>query len=164
MRMTGLALGVAALLTPLGAAAQGSESGLEGAWRVVETRTTGPGARVVRDPQPGLLLFVDGHYSYTLVTGDGPRTELPGGLVMAEDLVRVWNPFTANAGTYQVDGDRMIRRPIVAKSPDAMAPGAFNEYTFRLSADTLWITSAGTETGPSVNPTTVRYERGGDPQ
>jgi hypothetical protein len=47
----------------------------------------------------------------------------------------------------------------VAKSPDAMAPGAFNEYTFRISADTLWITPTRTEDGPTTGASTVRYVR-----
>ena len=74
-------------------------------------------------------------------------------------IMSAWNPFAANAGTVEVTADRMIRRPFVAKSPDAMGPGVYNEYTFRLSADTLWVTTVGTETGPSGNPTTVRYLR-----
>ena len=140
--------------------AQVSPEALDGAWRVVEVMSTGPaGARTLGDPQPGLLLFTEGHYSYTLVNGDQPRPRPPGGLATAEQLLAAWSPFAANAGTFELDGDRMIRRPIVAKSPDAMGPGIFNEYTFRLAADTLWITTVGTETGPSRNPTTVRYER-----
>jgi hypothetical protein len=74
-------------------------------------------------------------------------------------MLGVWGPFTANAGTFEVSGDTMTRRPLVAKSPDAMARGAFNAYTFRLVADTLWVSTAGTEAGPARYPSTVRYER-----
>ena len=148
------------VLAPAGAAAQAEAEALEGAWRVVEVVTTGAGgARTLGAPQPGLLLFTDGHYSYALVNGDQPRPRPPGALATAEQLLAAWGPFAANAGTYEISGDRMIRRPIVAKSPDAMGPGVFNEYTYRLSADTLWITTVGTETGPARNPTTVRYLR-----
>jgi hypothetical protein len=62
-------------------------------------------------------------------------------------MLDVWSPFTANAGTFEVSGNSMTRRPVVAKSPDAMAPGASNQYTFRLSADTLWVTTVGNEGG-----------------
>jgi hypothetical protein len=147
------------LLAPQEALGQSPAETLEGAWRVVEVVTAGPGARTISAPQPGLLLFTGGYYSYTLVTGDQPRPTPPGGLASAEQLLAAWNPFAANAGTFEVRDGTMIRRPIVAKSPDAMGPGLFNEYTFRLSADTLWITSVGTETGPSRNPMTVRYVR-----
>jgi hypothetical protein len=150
---------VTAMLAPRDALAQASVQGLEGAWRVVEVEVTGPGARTVESPQPGLLLFTGRYYSYTFVTSDTPRPALPPGPATAEDLAMLWNPFTANAGTFEVSGSTMTRRPIVAKSPDAMAPGVFNQYSFRLSADTLWMTTTATEGGPVRNPSTVRYLR-----
>ena len=159
MRSAALAVGVAVLLTPSGLEGQTAAQGLEGAWQVTELVTTGPGARTISSPQPGLLLFTGRYYSYTLVTGDRPRPNLPRGVPTAEQLIMVWNPFSANAGTFELSGNTMTRRPLVSKSPDAMAPGAFNEYTFRVSADTLWLTTARTEGGPAMNPTTVRYIR-----
>jgi hypothetical protein len=159
MRSAALVVGVAVLLAPFGLVGQTTAQGFEGAWRVTEVVTTGPGARTMRSPQPGMLLFTGRYYSYTLVTGDQPRPDQPRGLPTAEALVMLWNPFSANAGTFEVSGNTMTRRPIVSKSPDAMAPGAFNAYTFRMSADTLWLTTARTEGGPARNPTTVRYVR-----
>jgi hypothetical protein len=160
MRRTVLALGAVVVLVPKGISAQTEAVALEGAWRVVEVVSSGPGGtRTLGEPQPGPFLFTGGHYSYTLVNGDQPRPRPPGGFATAEQLLAAWNPFAANAGTFEVEGNRMIRRPIVAKSPDAMGPGIFNEYTFRLSADTLWITTVGTESGPARAPTTVRYVR-----
>jgi hypothetical protein len=126
---------------------------------VVEVEITGPGARTVESPQPGLLLFTGRYYSYTFVTSDTPRPPLSAGPATAEALATLWNPFTANAGTFEVSGSTMTRRPLVAKSPEAMAPGAFNQYSFRLTADTLWITTTATESGPTRNPSTVRYLR-----
>lgn len=159
MRSTVLTVGLALGLIPSGLGAQQEVQDLEGAWRVTEVVTTGPGGRTNSSPQPGLLLFTGRHYSYTLVTSDEPRPELGPGLASAEDLLTVWNPFTANAGTFEISADVMRRRPLVAKSPDAMAPGAYNEYTFRLDADTLWITTVGTEGGRARYPSTVRYVR-----
>jgi hypothetical protein len=156
---TAAALGVALLMGPSVLAGQSAEAALQGAWRVAQVVRSGAGAGVNDSPQPGLLLFAGRHYSYTLLTGDEPRPDLPNRLPTAEELLMVWNPFSANAGTFEVSGDTMTRRPIVSKGPAAMAPGAFNEYTFRLSADTLWITPARTEAGPARNPVTVRYTR-----
>ena len=157
MRSAALAVVITAMLTPQGVRGQEQVPGLDGAWTI--TAMTASGGQVVTSPQPGVLLFTGGHYSYTLVTGDVPRPDLPRGVVTTADLLRVWNPFSANAGRFEVSGDTMIRRPIVAKNPDAMAPGAYNAYTFRLDADTLWVTTVGTESGPARNPTTVRYLR-----
>jgi hypothetical protein len=153
------ALVLVLVVTPHGVEAQSSAAGLEGAWRVVEVETTGPGARTVESPQPGLLLFTGRYYSYTFVTSDTPRPPLPAGPATAEDLATLWNPFTANAGTFEVSGSTMTRRPLVAKSPDAMATGVFNQYSFQLSGDTLWMTTTSTEGGPVRNPSTVRYLR-----
>jgi hypothetical protein len=115
--------------------------------------------QTIDTPQPGVLLFTGGYYSYTLINGDRPRPDLPRGVASAPELLAVWSPFSATAGTFEVSGATMTRRAIVAKSPDAMAPGAFNEYTFRISADTLWITAVRTEVGLARSPATVRYTR-----
>lgn len=156
----GLTIVFGLLLAPLGLEGQSAAERLQGAWRMVESGAGAGGGAPGRDSgptQPGLLLFAGDHYSYTLITR--PRPDLPQGPAAAEQVVAVWNPFTANAGTFEISGDTMTRRPIVAKSPNAMGPGVYNEYIFRLSADTLWITTVGTETGPARSPTTVRYER-----
>lgn len=146
------------LLSPQGVAGQSAREQLQGAWQVVELGNA-TGARPGPEwwSPPGLLLFAGDHYSYTLVTR--PRPEMPQGIASAEDLLEVWNPVTANAGTFEISGDTLTRRPMVAKSPNAMGAGIFNRYTFRMRGDTLWVTTVGTETGPARNPTTVRYQR-----
>lgn len=156
MRNAALAVTVAVLSAPAALRAQAPVPGLEGAWLIDEMTA---GDQTLSSPQPGLLLFTGRYYSYTLVTGTDPRPPLPPGIASTTELLRVWSPFSANAGTYEVSGDRMVRHPIVAKNPETMAPGAYNEYTFRLEADTLWVTTVGTEAGPARNPTTVRYVR-----
>ena len=123
MRNAALTVGVAVLLAASGLEGQQATQGLEGAWRVTEVVTTGAIGRTLGTPQPGLLLFTGGYYSYTLVTSDQPRPIPPRGLANVEDMLDVWSPFTANAGTFEVSGNSMTRRPVVAKSPDAMAPG-----------------------------------------
>lgn len=159
MRSAALAVGFAVVWAPAGLEGQSVVPGLEGAWRVTQVVTTGPGGGTLDSPQPGLLLFTGRYYSYTFVTSEEPRPTLPSGPAMAEALAIVWNPFTANAGTFEVSGSTMTRRPIVAKNPDAMVPGVFNEYTFRLGADTLWVTTTRTEAGSVRSPSTVRYVR-----
>jgi hypothetical protein len=156
MSRSARSLGLVLFLAPAGLGAQDSLEGFQGAWRVVEIAA---GNRVVRPPEPGLLLFTGRYYSYTLVTSEEPRPAPPAGVASAEALLAAWSPFTANAGTFEVSGSTMTRRPIVAKNPDAMGPGVFNEYSFRLQADTLWMTSSRTESGPARNPTTVKYVR-----
>jgi hypothetical protein len=157
MRRVGLAMVIAVFLTPLGLKGQSAAEELQGAWRVVEIGFGDPPSAASEPIQPGILLFAGNYYSYTLLTRARPY--LPQGPTAPEEIVAVWDPFTANAGTFQISGNTMTRRPLVAKNPNAMGPGIFNEYTFRLSADTLWVTTVGTEAGPARNPATVRYER-----
>jgi len=159
MRSAVLAAALAVLSAPSGVEAQSATEALQGAWQVTEIVTAGPAPQTLDSPQPSLLLFAGRFYSYTLINGQDPRPNLPRGAATAAELLRVWNPFSANAGTFEVSGNTMTRRPIVAKSPDTMAPGAFNEYTFRLVADTLWVTAVRTEAGEARNPSTYRYLR-----
>jgi hypothetical protein len=156
MRGFVLAVAFVASVAP-GARAQSAED-LQGAWRVAAV-SPADGGRVLTAPQPGLLLFVGRHYSYTFVTSDTPRPVPAPGIANAEMLLAAWNPFTANAGTFEVSGTSMTRRPLVAKSPATMAEGTFNQYAFRVSADTLWMTPTATETGAIRSASTVRYER-----
>jgi len=157
MRRPALALAFAVLTAPPALAAQSPEA-LQGAWRVAQV-AAGGGGRTITDPQPGLLLFAGRYYSYTFVTSEGPRVAPTPGLASPEELLAAWNPFTANAGTFEVSGTTMTRRPLVAKSPDAMGPGVFNEYSFRSIADTLWMTATRTEGGPTRGASTVKYVR-----
>jgi hypothetical protein len=152
-------VGAGILFAPSGLEAQSAADALQGAWQVTEVVTAGPAPRTLSSPQPSLLLFTGMYYSYTLINGQEPRPNLPRRAATAAELLTVWNPFSANAGTFEVSGNTMTRRPIVAKSPDAMAPGAYNEYTFRLSADTLWVTAVRTEAGAARSPSTYRYVR-----
>jgi len=152
---TSIAFLTTLLAAPGGLAGQATD--VEGAWRVVEV--IGPGPRTVTSPQPGLLLFTGRHYSYTFVTSEGPRAPLAIGPTTAEALATAWNPFTANAGTFEISGETMTRRPIVAKDPSSMVPGVFNEYLYRVVGDTLWITPTRTEAGEARAASTVRYLR-----
>jgi hypothetical protein len=94
------------------------------------------------------------------VTSTGPRTQPPNlATATADELRALYNPFTANAGTFEISGNRLTTRPEVAKNQNVMAPGTSNEFTFRQVADTLWLTQVRNLTAPIQNPTTVRYVR-----
>ena len=57
-------------------------------------------------------------------------------------------PFTANAGTYELDDDTLTMRPNVALMPNFMGAGTATA-TIRIDGDTLWLTQA-TDTDPIV--------------
>lgn len=53
----------------------GSRTGLQGAWRMVELTTTGPDASTNPKPQPILLMFSGRHYSAIFLDSDKPRPD-----------------------------------------------------------------------------------------
>jgi len=159
----GMAVGiVVGLAQSVGMAQSGkSTSPLIGVWRVAEVTTTGPNARKITNPQPGLLIVTAGHYANERVTSDAPRPELPPADKRTDKQVAdAFGPFNANAGTYEIKGNEITAKRMVAKNPATMKAGNFEVDTFRLEGkDTLWVTAKATGDGPVQNPTTIKYIR-----
>jgi hypothetical protein len=78
----------------------------------------------------------------------------------ADELRAAWGPFVGEAGTYEVTSDNQITmRPIAAKNPAAMGPGAFITYSYKLDGNTMWVTQQRNQNGPFANPVTVKVVR-----
>jgi hypothetical protein len=152
-----------ALLTGTEAAGQSKRGSLEGVWQTVEVTLTGPGARTITipEPRPNLLIVTAKHYSRVEVQAEKPRpTPADVSKANADELRAVWGPFVGEAGTYAIaNGSTMTMRPLAAKNPAAMAPGAFIIYSYRLEGDTLWVTQQRNQEGPFANPVTIRAVR-----
>ena len=157
------------LLVPPMAWAQGGNS-LEGAWRPMEFRFTGPNARTISPAQPGLLLFTDDYFSATFVMSDGPRVQPDGFLATAtaDQLRAVWGPYLANAGTYEVEAWLLTMREQVSKNPDGMGGdnprGQLDEFTTLAYAltpdgDTLTLMFVRNDAGPFENTPTFIFSR-----
>lgn len=136
---------------------------LQGVWRVTEITVTGAGATANKMPQPSQYVFTKQHYSITTVNGTTPRKSVsdaadPAKLTNAEKLARfdAWDPFTANAGTYEVKGNTLTTRPTVAKNPGVMGTTAAREFKIDGSTLTLVQKSAA---GQPVSQTTTRLTR-----
>jgi hypothetical protein len=133
---------------------------LQGVWRVTEVVTTGPNAATNSSPQPGLYLFTGRHYAILNVTGTRPATQpADTAKATAAELLAVWGPFVANAGTYEVSGGTVTFRRIVAKNPAIMASTSFATNGFKVDGKTLTVTTMRTDAGPVANPTTTRLTR-----
>jgi len=153
----------AALLAGAGVAGQSKRGSLQGVWQTMEVTVTGPGARAIRipEPRPNLIIVTARHYSRVEVHSEGPRP-MPADVTKAsaDELRAAWGPFIAEAGTYELtDGNAITMRPLVAKNPAAMSPGAFITYSYKLDGDTLWVTAKRDRNGPIVNPVTVKAVR-----
>ena len=138
---------------------------LEGVWKIMETVTTGAGAATITNPQPSLIIVTKGYYSVLSVQGAEPRPQFappkdPNKLTDAEKIARYeqWSRFTANAGTYEVKGATLIRRPLVAKNETVMARNSSFASEFKLDGNTLWVTTKS-EAGQPASETRTKLNR-----
>ena len=157
---------IVALLTASGAAlacAQATAS-IQGAWSVTEVVVTGANAETIKSPQPGLYIFTKQYFSIMRVNGTAPRKDFgsPHDAVNLTDAEKiesyeVWKPFSANSGTYQVNGTTLTLRPLVAKNPSVMA---WPPYTrdFRIQGNTLTLIEKSAP-GQPASETRIRFTR-----
>ena len=137
--------------------------GVQGVWRVTEITTTGPGGTTSRQSQPGLMILTGSHFSIVRVNSEKPRPSLSAAeeskASTAELLAVYGNAFTAMAGTYELTGDRLTTRAMVATRNGPMSPGSFQTFSFALDGSTLVLTNVETNQGPVANPTTWKLVR-----
>jgi hypothetical protein len=141
---------------------QATSPSLQGVWQAVEVTMSGPTRRTIAipEPRPNLTVITAKHYSRVQVEAEGPRPAVADAAkANADELRAAWGPFYAEAGTYEVSGDRITLRPVAAKNPAAMAPGAFTTWSYRLEGNTLWVTAERNQNGPITNPVTVKSVR-----
>ena len=151
----------AGFFTGQGMAAQSTREPIQGVWRVVEARTTGPGARTIAFAErPNLTIITARHYSRVEVQADGPRPMLADvAKASADELRAVWGPFVSEAGTYELTPGSVTMRPIASKNPAVMGAGVFITYSYKLDGDTLSLTQERNQNGPFANPFTLKLVR-----
>lgn len=109
---------------------------LMGAWKVTEIAN--PDSPPLTNPQAGLYLFTEKHYSAVRLNGAKPLPAYPSNDVATDaDKVAVFNMLYLNTGSYTVSGNTLTLSPSVAKSAFAMQPGRTIEYEFTVKGDTL---------------------------
>ena len=153
------AASLAAVLILGGTAARMQPASIQGVWKVVEVRVQSPGGAVVHRPEAGLLIVTPKYYSRTEEHADGRRPTLANNAsASADELRATWGPFYGEAGRYEIAGDRITLRPMVAKNPAAMTSGAYTVNSFELSGNTLTVNMLANERGP-LPPVTVKLMR-----
>ena len=143
-------------------AGQSKQGSIEGVWRVAEVTIAGPQARTIAFAErPNLTIITATHYSRVEVQADGPRPILADvAKASADELRAVWGPFVSEAGTYEATlGSVITMRPIASKNPAVMGPGVFITYSYKLDGDTLSLTQQRNQSGPFVNPFTLKLVR-----
>ena len=118
-----------------------SQSPLIGAWLIAETAcTTSAGVVVNRNPQTGLYVFTELHFSLMLIPGSENRPFFSEERTDEERLA-AYDNFIADAGTYEVRGNVLTANNIIAKVPNVMDYPL--EYQFSLEGDELALTFDG---------------------
>ena len=145
-------------------AKKSADSGIQGVWRMTERETKGPNAGINKNLQPNLYIFTRGHYSIVSVTSDKPRPNQPQDLAKATaaELNATWGPFVAHSGTYEVKGEILTLRPIVAKNPTVMTPGSAGApaaSSFKIDGKTLVLMPQAVTQGPNLNVVSTRLTR-----
>jgi Lipocalin-like domain len=145
MLLRPLALGMLVATLSVTASAQTKgKSPVEGVWKVAELQVIGgQNPRTISSPQPGLYIFTSGHYSIMIINADKPRTAIPFQAAPATDKDKIalydhWAPFTANSGTYTIQGSTLTTKPLVAKNEGVMQ-GQGQTREFKIEGNTLWL-------------------------
>ena len=140
MKVFILSLLIAAVMT-ISAFAQ-SKSGVEGAWQLTEITMTGKFAMTMKVTQPSVYIFTKKHYSKIYVGTDKPRPVLDDySKATQQQLFSIFvDGFDANAGTYEIEADKLTLHTIVAKSPSDMKEGSWTTYSIKISGDTITLT------------------------
>ena len=115
-----------------------------GVWQVVEQTSEG---RTLSGSSLGLgfHIYTPKYFAVVRESGTPPRPR-PGGVdtatadtATAAQLLAAWGPFVAQIGTYEVAGDLVTERVLVAKDVATMQPGAESVRRYRLEGNTLTI-------------------------
>jgi hypothetical protein len=114
-----------------------SATPLEGAWQVVEMRQEYPDGR----SQPlhareSFFLFAGSDYSLAWAYGEGPSPlYAERWRPTEEERLARFGSMLVNAGTFEVDGDRIVAHPRFALAPELV--GGEVQFRFSFAGDTL---------------------------
>lgn len=114
-----------------------SKSPLIGAWKVVETQA-GPVT------QPNLYLFTARHFSRMNTIGEKPRAKFKDSdpaKTTAPEKISAYDTFGANTGTYEISGNTIVFKILLAKSPNRPD----DKLQFTLTGNMLTITNPETK-------------------
>ena len=161
MKRPVLVLLITGLLTSGGLAGEPKPQSIQGVWQAAAVTMTGPVKQTITipEPRPNLTVITAKHYSRVQVEAEGRPIVADAAKASADDLRAAWGPFYAEAGTYEVTGNAITVRPVAAKNPVAMMPGAFTTWSFTMEGSTMRVTAERNQNGPIANPVTVTLVR-----
>lgn len=134
IRITSLAVAMAALSALAGHATAQEHSPVMGAWVVQSWENEGG----TQEAHPGIFIFTSTHYSIMYTTDERPNY---GDEQSDEETLAAYGSLIANAGRYTIEGDQLTTRAYVAKDPNYMGrwPDNATTYSFRIEDDMLFL-------------------------
>jgi Lipocalin-like domain len=137
-RLIGITLlGLFAVAVTLYGQPPAARNSLVGAWRVTEIDDVN--RPPITNPQPGLYIFTQQHYSFARINGEASLPSYPSNDKATDaDKVAVFNMLYLNSGTYTVTANMLTTKATMAKS--AFAIGASNQYEFVVNGKALVLT------------------------
>jgi hypothetical protein len=113
-----------------------ADNPLQGAWQV--TNANG---------MTGIFIFSAKYYSMMAASTERPEiTDLSK--ATADEVRALYGPMIGNAGAYEISGNQVTIRPVVAKIPLVMKPGAYEVYEFMIEGRTMTLTQRRNVRGP----------------
>ena len=118
---------------------------LVGVWLITATSASGPtGTTIDENPQPGLYIFTDRHFSNMLIPGSERLPFSPDGT--DEERLTAYDNFIADSGTYERTESTLTVQNIIAKVPNVMPPHRSTKgltYRWHFEDDSLVLTLQG---------------------
>ncbi|HXK07949.1 MAG TPA: hypothetical protein VMS37_36485 [Verrucomicrobiae bacterium] len=136
-----------------------TRSPLAGVWQVVERSTSGPNAATNSNPQPGLFLFTEKHYSIVYDHSDAPRPDVDFSTASDAEKLAVLMPMQAQSGTYEISGTTVTLHPVVVMITRYLHSRYSPKFTFQVEGKTLVMTQIQSPNGPVANPVTTKLTR-----
>jgi len=125
------------LATGAGRTATAAQNPLQGAWQIAN-----PANGIA-----GLFIFAGTHYSMMGASPDRPDVA-DLSKATADEMRALYSPMIANTGVFEIAGNQVTIRPIAAKIPVVMKPGAYEVYEFKIADKTLTLTQRRNVRGP----------------
>jgi len=101
---------------------------LVGAWKVTEIDDAN--RPPITNPQPGLYIFTEQHYSFLRINGTAPLPAYASNAKATDaDKVAVFDAIFVQSGTYTVTGKTLATKVQVAKSGFVLGSSAEYEFT-----------------------------------
>lgn len=119
-----------------------SSNELAGVWRVTMLEFQSPtDSSINSDPQPGQAIFSDSSYSLVWMPGSGMRSFQERWMPTDAEKIERYGQIVVNSGMYSIENDSLMTlHPLVSRVPEFMGGGTLT-YVYRLSGDTLQLTS-----------------------